>query len=86
MASILEAEKCAQVLGGGFQFGVAPEAIAQQLHQLADAVAEGDVIVQKATIYHRVSEDDFLFAGVVLQYAEKAEAKRARVADAVPLI
>jgi len=84
MASIVNPEKFSP-LRPDFQFGIDPAGIAQQLRVIADAIDAGDVCMQKATIYHSINIEEFKMAGVVLQFAEKAEAKRARATDADPL-
>jgi hypothetical protein len=77
MASIVNPEKFSP-LNLDFQFGLDPAGIAQQLREIADAIDAGDVCMQKATVYHWVNVDEFKMASVVLQFAEKAEERRAR--------
>jgi hypothetical protein len=75
MKSVLDPSKLSIVLDRGYQLGIDPAGVAQQLREIASEIDAGNVYLLKAVIYHRLSPEDFQTAGIVLQLSERLTEK-----------
>lgn len=82
MDSILS-ERLAQSMekGGGFGFAISPENCVEALRNIADGIAEGRIVVMKATQYRVASHDAYEVCGVVLHFAERLPEKEPEVVE-----
>jgi hypothetical protein len=75
MKSVMSLEKCSQIIQPDWQFGIDAPAVAKQLRDIADEIDAGSVLIQKATVYHRLTVDEFATAAIVLQVTERVNGR-----------